>query len=536
MPCAWRLLVLATLVLAEDPWGRPSGSTLRPAYLPAAGRPNFLRRSPPPPHSVLSEEGALPPLPLSFLETRASVGAGALVGARSGALAGVNAGAGGGAGAGTGWRCKACQDVANTWRRTYGCAGTTTPDKQPRTNDDVSGCRVTSHCNQFKGKKKREMCTLLRADFAKDDLALATIAENAKGEPPVNAYDTCVTLQKCQDKGDAQNGQKCYSALHGDNCQDDIFCKGQADCSNECFVCYWVVTTWPVFSAECDKWVSNKGGSRRRRRRRLLGHAGAASEELLRAMDDDPRPLTVALLEKRLLRQWAAKHGYNGTAASVAAVAITAATPLATTAAPSVIASTLSTASAASSSIAPSPSNGAQATLFSLAPAPSPSASTSTYASSSSASHDPLLLSWWGDIASMGSVPVGGVASDRDVADVTASWAGVARRRRRRLLQEIDPHEYTKTAVTPSPGPFLQRGLFSPPLSIEYDKFPRDQVEGGKECFRLWNEFEVRTRPCLVVCVCVCVHGMCQCVNVCVCLCAGVLCARGSVHAVCSNM
>ena len=82
-------------------------------------------------------------LSLSFMETMATTGVGV----------------------GSGWRCKACQDVAATWRKTFGCAGSTAPWKQPRDNDDAHGCRVTSHCNQFVGKVRQQTVSTPPASY-----------------------------------------------------------------------------------------------------------------------------------------------------------------------------------------------------------------------------------------------------------------------------------------------------------------------------------------------------------------------------------
>ena len=157
---------------------------------------------------------------------------------------------------GDNWRCRACVDVAQTWRETSACVGATDPLRQAREINDAQGCGFTSHCDMYETAEKQEACIEMKSDFRQDYSTMRVIYDGIKAKESM--YDICKNLGKCLDQSSAE-GSKCAQALNTHDCVDDPFCTKRHDCSNSCYMCFWVVKTFPLFQEECYKGVSNGG-------------------------------------------------------------------------------------------------------------------------------------------------------------------------------------------------------------------------------------------------------------------------------------
>ena len=178
-----------------------------------------------------------------------------------------------------GWQCQVCEDVAATWRETFQCAGTGDNGIAPMVSDHGVSCTPSANCQRFEGVRKA-MCLDLKAAFRQSSSTNVLITDGIvdKEDP----YQTCVTLGKCDAQSSAV-GATCYKGLHSANCVDDINCEKNprylTGCSDACFVCYWVVRSWPVFKEICaqtaggsplpPQQTANTAGDGRRRRRLL---------------------------------------------------------------------------------------------------------------------------------------------------------------------------------------------------------------------------------------------------------------------------
>ena len=196
-----------------------------------------------------------------------------------------------------GWRCRVCEDVAQTWRDTFQCAGGGDVSVSPAVTERGESCVPTSNCDQFEGSRKstcEDIKSSLRTSDA--DMGLITTRVNEK----VGSYDICEQMGKCQPQT-SPSGAGCFKAMNSLKCADDVGCEaGETDCDDMCFVCYWVVRSWPVWVGECKRSV---GGSApppesppkadallRRRRRRLLVQAQGKPPTGLGSPPNDPEP------------------------------------------------------------------------------------------------------------------------------------------------------------------------------------------------------------------------------------------------------
>jgi hypothetical protein len=177
---------------------------------------------------------------------------------------------------GNSWRCRACVDVAQTWRETFPCAGNADTLSSAREADDTHGCGFTSHCDMFETPEKQSLCNNMKLEIRDDRFKTQQIIKGLRGKE--SYYNICLEMGKC-DSPSTGEGSKCAKVMNDKNCAYDPFCKERSECNDRCYMCYWVVKTFPVFEEECYRGVHNGAAPPERkhppglsrRRRRVLG-------------------------------------------------------------------------------------------------------------------------------------------------------------------------------------------------------------------------------------------------------------------------
>ena len=154
---------------------------------------------------------------------------------------------------GESWMCRACVDVAQTWRETFPCTGSNEPMRQSRQVTDTQGCSFSSRCDMF-SDDRASMCVDMKRAFREDRFQAQLIHKELSSK--TSYYDICEKLSKCEPQTTEQ-GSQCSKVINEFDCADDPFCKERDKCDTKCHVCYWVVKTWPVFMEECYKGVFN---------------------------------------------------------------------------------------------------------------------------------------------------------------------------------------------------------------------------------------------------------------------------------------
>ena len=161
-----------------------------------------------------------------------------------------------------GYKCRICEDVAETFRNTNKCRGIDGISKSddgeegtPRASEDLVPCKAPGNCGLHRDEKKKEKCKSLQTAWRKDEGTLKEIYSSVYNQD--NPHKTCMKLGMCRPANEP-DGAACQGVLMSSECKDDIFCDSSKCKSDDCIVCYWLIKTWPVFGDICAPGKAGK--------------------------------------------------------------------------------------------------------------------------------------------------------------------------------------------------------------------------------------------------------------------------------------
>lgn len=209
-------------------------------------------------------------------------------------------------------RCMVCEDVAETFRSTFPCVGHTDSVWTPNEALDVQPCRTPFRCGLLQGQNPRQTASLRDTCFkmAKDIFDPSSSTKlfsqisaflRSAGEGPGRQsrradgsdyrknslsrlhddypdpahysgpvipaeYEICYQLEDkdklkmCPDDW-RDKDTTCPAELGSAECRDDPTCSNllfNGTCTEKCYICYWLVKSFPVFEEMCSKFEKGK--------------------------------------------------------------------------------------------------------------------------------------------------------------------------------------------------------------------------------------------------------------------------------------
>lgn len=148
--------------------------------------------------------------------------------------------------------CRICEDVAQTYHDSYRCAGEDVDLWGPGDAPSIPACdQAKFACDKLTGDLS-EACATMEHSFVEDtDLARSLwTAQMEFGRP----YDTCVKMGKCERDPNPFEGDltPCHAVFNSvDGQHDPLLPAFTSSCSEECYLCTWLVREWPLFQEIC---------------------------------------------------------------------------------------------------------------------------------------------------------------------------------------------------------------------------------------------------------------------------------------------
>jgi hypothetical protein len=197
--------------------------------------------------------------------------------------------------------CLMCEDVAQTWRETFPCAGNAEPNWTPNDSVDFPACAFAAPCDSFRGETVEETSALQGVCQAEKDRFYSSMPDGLSmwkavyedrentmqrlkdwPAPDVEIgvarpYQICRSLGVC-----TEDDKSCEDEFAMMECRDDPGCTpvvpkdaeptgsgpgGDARyimrpqvqksddsvaCPQNCYMCYWIVRAFPLFQDYCQ--------------------------------------------------------------------------------------------------------------------------------------------------------------------------------------------------------------------------------------------------------------------------------------------
>lgn len=149
-------------------------------------------------------------------------------------------------------RCRVCEDVAQTWHDSYRCAGESLELWSGSPDAPAQACdQPRFSCEQLAGDLAYS-CRQMESEFIDDDAA-ARILWKSQMEFG-QSYQTCVKLGRCEADPAPEEGamHPCHEAFSSEEGKNNILFPGfTQSCTEECYLCGWLVREWPLFQEIC---------------------------------------------------------------------------------------------------------------------------------------------------------------------------------------------------------------------------------------------------------------------------------------------
>ena len=180
-----------------------------------------------------------------------------------------------------GWKCLACEDVAETWRQTFRCAGNLDTESSTVSQDiwDYRGCHSLGMCSSLavfgtsqvvnceQVRKAMTVGSKTRYYYEKAGLimglshfgntgTLMSIPPDPKSDgPEKNAEQVMEEKFKACSEFCSSDALDCLSALSTPECRSDLRCetlvKSKDICAPSCISCVWAIEGLPRFAELC---------------------------------------------------------------------------------------------------------------------------------------------------------------------------------------------------------------------------------------------------------------------------------------------
>jgi len=158
--------------------------------------------------------------------------------------------------------CRICEDVAQTYHDSYRCAGENVDLWGDGAMPGIPACdEAKFSCDKLTGDVA-QACESMEQEFIQDERQ-ARILWTVQSEFG-KAYDTCIQLGKCEAHPNAEAGifTPCRQVFDSRRGHFDIFHPGfTSNCTEECYLCTWLVREWPLFQEICTPEGATLGSS-----------------------------------------------------------------------------------------------------------------------------------------------------------------------------------------------------------------------------------------------------------------------------------
>ena len=148
--------------------------------------------------------------------------------------------------------CRICEDVAQTYHDRYACAGNDIDMWGASDNPLIPACETPIfQCEKLTGDIK-EACQAMEFEFVDnyDQARLLWMSQMEFGQH----YDTCVKLGKCESDPNPEEKEysSCHQVFQTEHAKYDILDPAfTSNCTEECYLCNWLVKEWPLFQEIC---------------------------------------------------------------------------------------------------------------------------------------------------------------------------------------------------------------------------------------------------------------------------------------------
>ena len=150
--------------------------------------------------------------------------------------------------------CRICEDVAQTYHDAYRCAGENVDLWGPGNTPGFPACdQALFTCDKLTGDIA-EACRHMEAEFIDDEAQMRVLwmSQMEFGK----AYETCVKLDKCdadpQPDPEDQVLTECHKVFNSPLGQHNMLHpEFTVSCTEECYLCTWLVREWPMFQEIC---------------------------------------------------------------------------------------------------------------------------------------------------------------------------------------------------------------------------------------------------------------------------------------------
>jgi hypothetical protein len=148
--------------------------------------------------------------------------------------------------------CRICEDVAQTYHDVYQCAGNDVDAWGPGNDPLFSACEQPKFaCEKLTGDLA-QACQAMETELYEDDDKARTLwmAQMEFG----SSYGTCVKLGRCEVDPAPEEHEytPCHQVFKSEEGKNDFLHAGfTSNCTEECYLCNWLVREWPLFQEIC---------------------------------------------------------------------------------------------------------------------------------------------------------------------------------------------------------------------------------------------------------------------------------------------
>ena len=207
--------------------------------------------------------------------------------------------------------CRICEDVAQTYHDAYRCAGEDVDLWGPGDAPSIPACdQAKFACDKLTGDLS-QACATMESSFMEDNELARSLwtSQMEFGRP----YDTCVKMGKCERDPNRFEEEltPCHQVFNSVEGQHDPLLPAfTASCTEECYLCTWLVREWPLFQEICTPEGTRLPNSIDPDREIVVQNAEASLEAAAEAEQQEAQQ--EAFLERQHQQELQAEHaGYT---------------------------------------------------------------------------------------------------------------------------------------------------------------------------------------------------------------------------------